>query len=211
MDGLVCRLEKILHEGQRLLPEIPLKGNELTELEHPYPEPVNTALAFQEAQREQFAGQAVDRRLRDSRAASHFRKGQLSVGRGVGAEDPEGSLKHRPSSRISHGGMHVVMLASRRSKVQTARSQRGITSPAKWPPSSLTSGYSHQMPTVRRLAADDIVEAMMRVEVAWMRALAQGGAATAGRDADPASYLGPAGTLVDEVLAPRAARKASDG
>ncbi len=67
------------------------------------------------------------------------------------------------------------------------------------------------MPTVRRLAADDIVEAMMRVEVAWMRALAQGGAATAGRDADPASYLGPAGTLVDEVLAPRAARKASDG
>jgi hypothetical protein len=41
----------------------------------------------------------------------------------------------------------------------------------------------------------------MRVEVAWMRALAQGGAATAGRDADPASYLGSAGTLVDEVLA----------
>ena len=47
------------------------------------------------------------------------------------------------------------------------------------------------------LATDDIVKAMMRVEVAWMRALAQGGAATA--------------DLVGEVLARRAARKASDG
>jgi hypothetical protein len=87
---------------------------------------------------------------------------------------------------------------------------------------------------VQRLATDDIVEAMMRVEVAWMRALAQGGAATAdqadldvtaavlaglafrhhpdtGRDADPASYLGSTGALVDEVLARRAAGKASDG
>ena len=54
MDCLVCRFEKILHEWQCLLPEIPLKGNELTELEHPHPEPVNTALAFQETQREQF-------------------------------------------------------------------------------------------------------------------------------------------------------------
>lgn len=42
------------------------------------------------------------------------------------------------------------------------------------------------------LATDDIVEAMMHVEVAWMRALAQGGA------------------LVGEVLARWAARKASD-
>jgi hypothetical protein len=82
MDCFVCRLEKILHEGQRLLPEIPLKGNELTELEHPHPEPVNTTLAFQETQREQFAGQALDRRLRDARTAGHFRKGQLSIGRG---------------------------------------------------------------------------------------------------------------------------------
>jgi hypothetical protein len=91
------------------------------------------------------------------------------------------------------------------------------------------------MPTVRRLATDDIVEAMMRVEVAWMRALAQGGPAAAdqmsrrsgeasatllaerdglgssGRDADPASYLGLTGALVDKVLARSAARKASDG
>jgi hypothetical protein len=43
------------------------------------------------------------------------------------------------------------------------------------------------------LTADDIVEAMMHVEVAWMRAPAQGGA------------------LVGEVLARWAARKASDG
>src|SRR5580693_5044840 len=106
MDCLVCRLEKILHEGQRLLPEIPLQGNELTELEHPYPEPVNTTLAFQQTQGEQFARQAMDRRLRDSRAAGYFRKSQLSVGRAVGAEDSEGSLQHRPSGRISHGGMH---------------------------------------------------------------------------------------------------------
>ena len=61
MDCLVCRLEKILHEGQRLLPEVPLKGNELTELEHPHPEPVNTTLAFQQTQGEQLARQAVDR------------------------------------------------------------------------------------------------------------------------------------------------------
>jgi len=44
------------------------------------------------------------------------------------------------------------------------------------------------MPTVRRLATDDIVEAMMRVE-----------------------YLGWTGALVGEVLARSAARKASDG
>jgi len=81
------------------------------------------------------------------------------------------------------------------------------------------------------LATDDIVEAMMRVEVAWMRALAQGDAGTADQvdavavaasscrdglgssrhDADPASYLGSTGALVDEVLAWRTARKASDG
>jgi hypothetical protein len=33
----------------------------------------------------------VDRRLRDSCAAGHFRKGQLSVGRGVGAEVQAGT------------------------------------------------------------------------------------------------------------------------
>jgi hypothetical protein len=83
-----------------------------------------------------------------------------------------------------------------------------------------TTYYSRQMPTVQRLATDDIVEAMMRVEVAWMGAPAQGGAATAGlasrhpdtgRDADPASYLGSTGAPVYEVLARRAAREASDG
>jgi hypothetical protein len=81
------------------------------------------------------------------------------------------------------------------------------------------------------LATDDIVEAMMGVEVAWMRALAQGGAGTAGHvdavaaaasscrdglgssryDAHPASYLGSIEALVDEVLTQPAARKASDG
>ena len=64
--------------------------------------------------------------------------------------------------------------------------------------------YSRQVPTVQRLAADDIVEAMMRVEVAWMRALAQGGAAMA-------DQMDPVAALVGEVLARRAARKASDG
>ena len=71
-----------------------------------------------------------------------------------------------------------------------------------------TTYYSRQMPTVQRLATDDIVEVMMRVEVAWMRALAH---PDTGRDADPASYLGSTGALVDEVLARRAAGKASDG
>jgi len=84
------------------------------------------------------------------------------------------------------------------------------------------------------LATDDIVEAMMRVEVTWLRALAQGGADVAvpgrrsgeasatllakrdglgspGRDADPASYLGSTGALVGGVLARRAARKVFDG
>jgi len=78
------------------------------------------------------------------------------------------------------------------------------------------------------LAADDVAGAMMRVEGAWMRALAEGGAATADqvhavaaaasswpRDlvalAVAAEDAGnPVVPLVDEVFA-RRARQASDG
>ena len=78
-------------------------------------------------------------------------------------------------------------------------------------------------------AADDVAGAMMRVEGAWMRAPAEGGAATA----DQVDAVAPAASswprnlvalavaaeeagnpvvpLVDEVPARRAARKASDG
>ena len=75
MDGLVRRLEEVLHERQRRVPERTLAGHELAQLEQPQPELEVAVLPLEHAALDEGAHQTVQRRLRQARRPRPDRPG----------------------------------------------------------------------------------------------------------------------------------------